>query len=368
MTAPSKKIFIIGGTGAQELVKDNAYSVRILTRNPSSKRAQDLATLPNVELQEGRLDNDEELRRGFQGCLGAFVNLDGFVIGQKNEIFWGIRSYQLAQEAGIKFFVWGNLDYVLREADYDPQHRCGHYDAKGAVGELILAQNQWHAERAHMAPSREKTSMGAALFTTRPYLDMALSKFTPMAPKIAKDGVVEWRIPLNTGAVVHIALEECGKYVRWLFDHAFTRDGLPGRSNGMNLAVATEHVKYEDVAAAFTKVTGHPARFVNVSEEEYWAAFPSGMLSRQIGKEYSGMQETDGSLMTFQENFRGFWRMWQACGGEEPLIKRDYKLLDEILPDRIKTVGEWIERNREMAMAVVEGKAGMILKIHEDRA
>ncbi|KAK3675673.1 hypothetical protein LTR78_004314 [Recurvomyces mirabilis] len=368
MTAPSKKIFIIGGTGAQELVKDNAYSVRILTWNPSSKRAQDLATLPNVELQEGKLDSDEELRRGFQGCWGAFVNLDGFVIGQKNEIFWGIRSYQLAQEAEIKFFVWGNLDYVLREANYDPQHHCGHYDAKGAVGEFILAQNNWHAERARKAPTREMSSMGAALFTTGPYLDMALSKFTPMTPKIAEDGVVEWQIPLNSGAVVHIALEDCGKYVRWLFDHALALDGQPGRSHGMNLAVANEHVKYEDLAAAFAKVTGHPARFINVSEEDYWSAMPSEMLSQRIGKQYSDMQDTDGSLMTFQENFRSFWRMWQACGGEEPLIKRDYRLLDEILPDRIKTVGEWMERNREMAVAVVEVKAGMILKIHEDRA
>ena len=85
-----------------ELVKDNAYTVRILTRDPESKRAKELALLPNIELQQGKLDDDDDLRQGFQGCWGAFVNIDGFVVGQKNEIFWGIRSYQLAQEAGVK--------------------------------------------------------------------------------------------------------------------------------------------------------------------------------------------------------------------------------------------------------------------------
>jgi hypothetical protein len=83
-------------------VKANAYSVRVLTRDPKSKRAQQLASLPNVELLQGTLDNDEHLRKGYAGCWGAFINIDGFVVGQKSETFWGIRSYQLAQEAGIK--------------------------------------------------------------------------------------------------------------------------------------------------------------------------------------------------------------------------------------------------------------------------
>ena len=130
----SKKIFVIGGTGAQgipvvegekstlkellarnadsqkELTKDGAYSVRVLTRDPSNQRAQDLAKLKGVELLQGRLDSDDDLRNDFKGCWGAWVNMDGFVIGKKNELFWGMRSYQLAQEAGLRFFVWANLD------------------------------------------------------------------------------------------------------------------------------------------------------------------------------------------------------------------------------------------------------------------
>jgi hypothetical protein len=33
-----------------------------------------------------------------------------------------------------------------------------------------------------------------------------------------EDGVVTWRVPLSEGAVPHVALEDCGYYVRWLFE------------------------------------------------------------------------------------------------------------------------------------------------------
>ena len=49
-----------------------------------------------------------------------------------------------------------------------------------------------------------------------------------------------------------MSLEDCGYYVRWLFDH-------PERANGMDLVVAIDHVAYADLAAAFEKVTGDPA-------------------------------------------------------------------------------------------------------------
>ncbi len=49
-------------------------------------------------------------------------------------MFWGMRSYEMALAAGLKFFVWGNLDYTLQKAGWDPKFRCGHYDGKGRVG------------------------------------------------------------------------------------------------------------------------------------------------------------------------------------------------------------------------------------------
>ncbi|WP_426986368.1 NmrA family NAD(P)-binding protein [Pseudarthrobacter sp. Y6] len=94
-----------------------------------------------------------------------------------------------------------------------------------------------------------------------PHVEMLISPLTPMTPNI-EDGVVTWRVPLGKGAVPHVSLEDCGFYVRWLFDNQ-------ERANGMDLEVAIEHMTYADMAAAFEKVTGHPAQFIDTDLDTY---------------------------------------------------------------------------------------------------
>src|ERR1700689_636882 len=194
------KIFVIGGTGAQgmpivrALVGDKKYSARVLSRDPNSRRAKALLALGNVSIVEGTFADEATLREGFRGCDGAYVNIDGFNTGEKTEIYWAIRSYEIAIEEGIKFFVYGNLDYALKKAGYDSKFRAGHYDGKGRIGEWILSQNQANKDR-----------MGAAVFTTGPYMEMAISAMTPMTPSV-ENGVLTGRVPLGNGAVPHVAL------------------------------------------------------------------------------------------------------------------------------------------------------------------
>src|ERR1700739_501960 len=236
-------IFVIGGTGAQglpvigALVADKKYSVRALSRDPNSRRAKALLALGNVESIEGTFADEATLRKGFQGCDGAFINIDGFNTGEKTEMYWAIRSYEIAIEEGIKFFVYGNLDYGLKKSGYDSRFRAGHYDGKGRVSEWILFQNQVNRDR-----------MGAALFTSGPYIEMVISSTGALMTPTVEDGVVTWRVPLGEGAVPHVSLGDWGVYVRSLFDH-------PERANGMDLEVAIDHIAYADLAAAFEKVT-----------------------------------------------------------------------------------------------------------------
>src|ERR1700722_19386918 len=247
----TSKIFVIGGTGAQgipvvrALVADKKYSVRFLSRDTTSRRAMDLLALDNVSILEGSFADEAILREGFRGCDGAFINIDGFNTGEKAEMYWAIRSYEIAIEEGIRFFVYGNLDYALKKAGYVSKFRAGHYDGKGRIGEWILFQNEANKDR-----------MGAAVFTTGPYMKMAISAMTPMTPSV-EDGVVTWRVPLGNGAVPHVALEDCGYYARWFFDN-------PERANGMDLEVAIAQIGYRELATAFEKVTGHPARYIDI--------------------------------------------------------------------------------------------------------
>ena len=54
-----------------ELVKDRRYQVRVMTRDPTSRRARDLGALPGVELFRGTFASEDDLTRGFKGCDGA---------------------------------------------------------------------------------------------------------------------------------------------------------------------------------------------------------------------------------------------------------------------------------------------------------
>jgi hypothetical protein len=163
--------------------------------------------------------NEEDLWKGYCGCDGAYINIDGFNCGEKAETFWGIRAYELAiEDGGIHFFVYGNFHFVYKKSGYNPIFRTGHYDGKGRVGEWILAQHVNNRKRG-----AQWYKMGVALFTSGPYIEMAISGAGPMTPAVEEDEggekVLTWRAPLGDGPGAHVALDDCAYYVRWLFDH-----------------------------------------------------------------------------------------------------------------------------------------------------
>ena len=202
--------------------------------------------------------------------------------------------------------------------------------------------------------------MGAAVFTTGPYIEMVISAGTPMTPTV-ENGVVTWRVPLGEGAVPHVALEDCGFYVRWLFDH-------PERANGMDLEVAIDHIGYADLAAAFEKITGHPAQYIDTDLEDYWRNGPqSARADRPAG--YNA-DPNDKSTMSTRDNFTGFWNLWKFG-----IVKRDYALLDEIHPNRCRSAEAWFRREDQVGRERGQGSLWErvqpesrtpILKISED--
>jgi hypothetical protein len=291
-----------------------------------------------VELIEGTFTDEGSLRTGFRQCGGAFVNIDGFNTGEKSEVYWAIRSYEIALEEGVTFFVYGNLDYGLKKSGYDSRFRAGHYDGKGRVGEWILFQNRHNRQK-----------MKAALFTTGPYIEMAISRQTLMSPTV-EGGVVTWRVPLGDGAVNHVSLDDCGPYVRWLFDNQ-------ERANGMDLEVAIAPITYKELASAFEKVTGHKAQYIDTSLEEY---FTTGTMGRaaNIPAGYNADLK-DPATMTIKQNFSGFWNLWKYR-----VLDRDYKLLDEIHPTRIRSAEEFFRR--EDANGRERGEGGLWERIQQE--
>ena len=55
--------------------------------------------------------------------------------------------------------------------------------------------------------------------------------------------------------------------------------------------------------------------------------------------------------MTMRENFTGWWRTWRVSGGNKGVVLRDYALLDEIHPGRIRNAEEFFRKEAEKAVA-----------------
>ncbi|UQC79145.1 NmrA family protein [Colletotrichum lupini] len=328
-----QQILVIGGTGAQgrpvvkALAETRRYSVRVLTRNVDNARAKELAALPNVTLIQGKQDSQQDLHRAFKGVYGAWVNTDGFTLGQKSELFYGIRAYEIARHEGVQHYVWAGTDYALKKSGWNEKYHWGHNDSKGRVTDFILAQGQ--------------DGMKSSVLTTGPYMDMLLDGMFP--PTEQPDGSFLWVNPAKDGKIPLIALEDVGIYSLWLFDNL-------NESAGLNLEVTTDEVSFADIARIFTEVTGKKGIHKSVPFEEYAPLaepYPGAYVNFSVGPEVA----RDESDMTWRQNFGAWWRFW----GEGIVNKRDLELLDRIHPGRIRSLAEWMR------------KTGQLITVHSGR-
>ncbi|KAI0975050.1 hypothetical protein F4678DRAFT_360176 [Xylaria arbuscula] len=348
-------VSVLGGTGAQgipvvkALVSSGDYTVRALTRDPTNARFKELQSYGPVEPLIGTFASEANLRALFRGAWGAFVNIDGFNSGEKSEIFWTIRAWELAIEEGVQFFVLGNLDYSYKKSGFRPQFHAGHYDGKGRVGDFILAQNK-------DPEYRRLAKMRSALFTTGPYIEMTLGKHTPFAPVVENETAV-WRIPLADGAVPFTALEDCGFYVKYLFDH-------PQETDGWNLAVALDHVTFTDYTRAFTAITGKPAKWEDVDLHQHIANTFGPKVDTPAG--YNA-DPNDPATMSLRQNFTAFFEVFKNSGGNKGIITRNYEFLDRIHPNRIRSAEQWLRREQEKGDLWNRAKdLSHVLKISEE--
>lgn len=189
--------------------------------------------------------------------------------------------------------------------------------------------------------------MAWSVLSSCPYIEM-LQAGGGWSPNKDETGAWVFSVPLGDGAAPMIHLDDLGKYARWIFDNRL-------ESNGKNLEVATCHVSLKDLVETFQRVTGEPAKALDLTLEEYFAG---GTHNLNPDKKLAhGLDNPDSTVMTARENFTGFHHVWR-----DNLATRDYDLLDKILPDRVKTLEEWMRKSNynpgEIRPVLVDGKRG----------
>ncbi|PVG02993.1 NAD(P)-binding protein [Serendipita vermifera] len=310
-----KLILFIGGTGAQGIPAIKAllspgkngepspYAVRVVTRDPSNWRAVELQDL-GCELVTGSVKDLPSIHNALEGVYGAFVNTDGFTIGEKEELFAAFRIYELAKERGVKHYVWSNLDYMSKKGNFDPKYRCGHYDAKGRVADFLRAQ-----------PSARTVEEGTvwSILTSGPYMDMLVNGL--FLPRRQPDDSLVWDLPLGQGKVPLIALSDFGFFTRHIFDN-------PTKYSGVDLEVASEMVSFDQVVETFERVVGKEKNIKAV----YKAVTLDEYFEKRGGGTFPAAKEAPEGL-TFRQNFTGFFN-----GFKDGIVKRDMAMLKEIHP------------------------------------
>ena len=186
--------------------------------------------------------------------------------------------------------------------------------------------------------------MAWSILETGPYAERLMDAAFPTQDV---DGIYVFKFPLGpTGAMPLVSLESIGEYARWIFEHR-------ERSAGLNLGIAIAHVTGAEQAEAFEAVTGKKARYEAIPLETALSRFPPGKIGSRATPGYD-----DPTLRTAAEHFGPWWTIFrESCvGGTTGLWPKDYALLDEIMPSRIKTIEEW------MRMEKYNGDAKPILK------
>ena len=124
-----KNILVTGATGqqggaiARELLK-SGYSIKAMTRNPDSEKAQALAGL-GAELIQGDLDDALSLERAVSDVWGVYSVQNTWEAGVEKEEEQGKRLAEIAKKAGIRHFVYSSVGSAHRSTTrptrrYDP--------------------------------------------------------------------------------------------------------------------------------------------------------------------------------------------------------------------------------------------------------
>ncbi|OAP65630.1 hypothetical protein AYL99_01602 [Fonsecaea erecta] len=149
----SKRILVTGATGNQGgsvakllLHYPDAYTVRVLTRNPDSDAAKQLAR-QGAEVVKGDLTDASTLDAAFADCWGAFVVTNFYDATIKDdpasEEHQGRNAALAAKSAGVSCFVWSTLPSSLEISQGEVC--CEIYEGKHRVDRFIRDELRFDA-------------------------------------------------------------------------------------------------------------------------------------------------------------------------------------------------------------------------------
>jgi len=308
--AEKKVIAVVGATGAQGggLVRailndpDGGYSVRAITRNVNSEKAQGLAGA-GAEVVAADVDDESSVRKAFEGAHGAFcVTFFWDHFSPEKELAQAAAMARAAKDAGVDHVIWSTLEdtrkWVPLEDDRMPtlmgKYKVPHLDSKGEADDYF---------RASRVP--------ATLLLTSFYWDNLI--YFGSGPTRDADGRLAFTLPMGEKRVPGIAAEDIGKCAYGIFRR--------GREYaGKTVGIAGEHLTGTEMAAALTAALGEEVYYNAVTPEAY----------RSFG--FPGAEDL-GNMFQFKRDFNDYF-----CGA------RNLEEARALNPE-LQTFAQWLAKN-----------------------
>jgi len=306
-----KIIAIVGATGAQGgglartviAQAEGPFAARVLTRNPGSDRAKELAAL-GAEVVEADLDDAESVKRAFHGAYGAFCVTNFWEhFSPEKELAQAAHMAEAAKATGLQHVVWSTLEdtrqWVPLDDDRMPtlmgKYKVPHFDAKGEANELFTGRG-----------------VPTTFLLTSFYWDNLIH--FGMGPKPGPDGVLAITFPMGSKKLPGIAVADIGKCAYGIFEG--------GREHiGRTVGIAGGHPTGAEMAASLTRALGREVRYNDVSPEAY----------RGFG--FPGAEDL-GNMFQFKRDFNDYF-----CGARSVEQSR-------ALNEELQSFEDWLDRNK----------------------
>ena len=231
MTNIDKTVLVTGATGRQggaviRHMLPKGWNLRVLTRNPDSLAAKDLAG-QGVEVVRGDLENTASLERAARGVYGVYSVQDFWSVGAKREVQQGKNMADASKKAGVQHFVYSSVGGAERNSGIE------HWESK------------WEVEKHIRKLGLPATMLRPAAFMENYYIDqveIGILKGKLMDPIRADK-------PYQT-----IAADDIGAFAALAFER-------PGAFIGLELEIAGSELTNPEAAQVFGRVLGKPVKF-----------------------------------------------------------------------------------------------------------
>lgn len=304
-----KTIAVVGATGSQggglvrAILDDGEFTVRALTRDPSSARGAALQEA-GAEVVAADLDDEESLDRAFDGVHGAFVVTNYWApLTPEQEAARSRAAMELAQarnaaraleRAGARHVIWSTLEDTR-----------GHFADDAAVPDV----------EGYKVPHFDAKAEADTFFADLPVTYLRTTLFfenfvDSFPPRRGDDGALTLALPIADQPLAGIAVDDIGRSALGVFKRG---EALVGQT----VSIAGDILTGAQYAAALTDSLGEPVTYLPVPFDAFRAqGFPSAV-------------EMGNMFQYYAENSAAF------------TAARDLDRVRELNP-RLQTFREWL--------------------------